>query len=148
MTVRLSLARPPLASHLDIIKFICKDLFLYVYSKQIDNLRTNHRVGSSPLTAHQADDHRVYSYSNLMHFRRWSPCHPTEVQQQIWKQPKRLVQCRTRGHPDYLKFRGFLDYSPNPECGGIHLSTGHLPLIWYRRARSRSIYSGQNWQLT
>ncbi|WVQ81878.1 hypothetical protein IAT38_004005 [Cryptococcus sp. DSM 104549] len=40
---KLTLARPPLASHLDIIKFICKDLFLYIYSKQIDNLRTNHR---------------------------------------------------------------------------------------------------------
>lgn len=25
------------------IKFVCKDLFLYVYGKQIDNLRTNHR---------------------------------------------------------------------------------------------------------
>ena len=41
---RLTLARPPLPSHLDIIKFICKDLFLFVYAKQIDNLRTNHRV--------------------------------------------------------------------------------------------------------
>ncbi|KAK6910516.1 transporter particle component [Kwoniella mangroviensis CBS 8886] len=40
---KLTLARPPLATHLDIIKFICKDLFLYVYSKQIDNLRTNHK---------------------------------------------------------------------------------------------------------
>jgi hypothetical protein len=31
------------------IKFICKDLFLHVYGKQIDNLRTNHRVsGGSP----------------------------------------------------------------------------------------------------
>ncbi|WVF72774.1 hypothetical protein IAT40_007592 [Kwoniella sp. CBS 6097] len=40
---KLTLARPPLATHLDMIKFICKDLFLYVYSKQIDNLRTNHR---------------------------------------------------------------------------------------------------------
>ncbi|ODN82339.1 transporter particle component [Cryptococcus wingfieldii CBS 7118] len=40
---KLTLARPPLASHLDIIKFVCKELFLYVYSKQIDNLRTNHR---------------------------------------------------------------------------------------------------------
>lgn len=44
LTVRLTLARAPLASHLDIIKFICKDVFLFVYSKQIDNLRTNHRV--------------------------------------------------------------------------------------------------------
>ncbi|EIW67294.1 hypothetical protein M231_01604 [Tremella mesenterica] len=40
---KLTLARPPLASQLDVIKFICKDLFLFVYSKQIDNLRTNHR---------------------------------------------------------------------------------------------------------
>ncbi|WVO13434.1 hypothetical protein L204_101050 [Cryptococcus depauperatus] len=40
---KLTLARPPLVTHLDIIKFICKDLFLHVYSKQIDNLRTNHR---------------------------------------------------------------------------------------------------------
>ncbi|OXG32060.1 transporter particle component [Cryptococcus neoformans Bt15] len=40
---KLTLARPPISAHLDIIKFICKDLFLYVYSKQIDNLRTNHR---------------------------------------------------------------------------------------------------------
>ncbi|ORX38538.1 ER to Golgi transport-related protein [Kockovaella imperatae] len=40
---KLTLARPPLPSHLDIIKFICKDLFLFVYAKQIDNLRTNHR---------------------------------------------------------------------------------------------------------
>lgn len=29
------------------IKFVCKDLFLYVYGKQIDNLRTNHRVSAS-----------------------------------------------------------------------------------------------------
>ncbi|ORY35608.1 NO signaling/Golgi transport ligand-binding domain-containing protein [Naematelia encephala] len=43
IAVKLTLARPPLANHLDIIKFICKDLFLYIYSKQIDNLRTNHR---------------------------------------------------------------------------------------------------------
>jgi hypothetical protein len=35
------------------IKFVCKDLFLYVYGKQIDNLRTNHRVSAS----HPALDH-------------------------------------------------------------------------------------------
>lgn len=29
------------------IKFVCKDLFLFVYAKQIDNLRTNHRVSLS-----------------------------------------------------------------------------------------------------
>lgn len=42
--IRLTLARAPLATQLDIIKFVCKDLFLFVYAKQIDNLRTNHRV--------------------------------------------------------------------------------------------------------
>ncbi|BEJ17875.1 hypothetical protein CspHIS471_0701430 [Cutaneotrichosporon sp. HIS471] len=40
---KLMAARPPLATHLDMIKFVCKDLFLYIYGKQIDNLRTNHR---------------------------------------------------------------------------------------------------------
>ncbi|KAL7423888.1 hypothetical protein Q5752_001473 [Cryptotrichosporon argae] len=48
---KLTLARPPLATHLDVIKFICKDLFLFVYSKQIDNLRTNHR-GTFVLQSH------------------------------------------------------------------------------------------------
>lgn len=64
---RLTLARPPLASHLDIIKFICKDLFLYVYSKQIDNLRTNHRVSFHPSCSTQivlTHIHRAYSSYN------------------------------------------------------------------------------------
>jgi hypothetical protein len=54
------LARAPLASHLDIIKFICKDLFLYVYSKQIDNLRTNHRVSQLLIVLQRADIKGVY----------------------------------------------------------------------------------------
>lgn len=29
---------------LDVIKFICKDLWTIVFRKQIDNLKTNHRV--------------------------------------------------------------------------------------------------------
>ena len=29
---------------LDMIKFICKDLWVLVFRKQIDNLKTNHRV--------------------------------------------------------------------------------------------------------
>ena len=29
---------------LDVIKFICKDLWMIVFRKQIDNLKTNHRV--------------------------------------------------------------------------------------------------------
>lgn len=40
---RLISQRPSLPSQLDVIKFLCKDFFLYVYARQIDNLRTNHR---------------------------------------------------------------------------------------------------------
>lgn len=29
---------------LDVIKFICKDLWTVAFRKQIDNLKTNHRV--------------------------------------------------------------------------------------------------------
>ena len=29
------------------IKFLCKDLWTLVFRKQIDNLKTNHRVGGS-----------------------------------------------------------------------------------------------------
>ena len=29
---------------LDMIKFLCKDMWTLVFRKQIDNLKTNHRV--------------------------------------------------------------------------------------------------------
>lgn len=47
---RLTLSRAPFPTHLDIIKFVCKDIFLHIYSKQIDNLRTNHRVRKTRLS--------------------------------------------------------------------------------------------------
>ncbi|KAH8921456.1 hypothetical protein BT69DRAFT_331994 [Atractiella rhizophila] len=34
---------PPKPEPLEIIKFVCKDLWITLYGKQIDNLRTNHR---------------------------------------------------------------------------------------------------------
>lgn len=34
---------PPQAATLDIIKFLCKDLWQALFRKQIDNLKTNHR---------------------------------------------------------------------------------------------------------
>lgn len=34
---------PRFTSELDIIKFVCKDLWNGVYKKQVDNLRTNHQ---------------------------------------------------------------------------------------------------------
>ncbi|KAJ3120399.1 Trafficking protein particle complex subunit 33 [Physocladia obscura] len=35
--------KPRFADNLDIIKFICKDFWLLLFNKQIDNLKTNHR---------------------------------------------------------------------------------------------------------
>ena len=31
--------------HLELIKFICKELWISIFGKPIDNLRTNHKVG-------------------------------------------------------------------------------------------------------
>ena len=31
---------------MDVIKFLCKDLWTILFRKQIDNLKTNHRVGN------------------------------------------------------------------------------------------------------
>lgn len=48
--VRLSMARsfsrdrPRFNDTLDVIKFLCKDLWSLVFGKNIDNLKTNHRV--------------------------------------------------------------------------------------------------------
>lgn len=36
--------RPRFNDTLDVIKFLCKDLWMLVFRKQIDNLKTNHRV--------------------------------------------------------------------------------------------------------
>ncbi|KAI4173814.1 MAG: hypothetical protein LQ348_006477 [Seirophora lacunosa] len=40
---RFSRDRPRFADMLDMIKFLCKDLWTLVFRKQIDNLKTNHR---------------------------------------------------------------------------------------------------------
>jgi trafficking protein particle complex subunit 6 len=40
--------KPRFTDTLDVIKFLCKDLWLLVFKKQIDNLKTNHRVGDIP----------------------------------------------------------------------------------------------------
>lgn len=36
--------KPRLGDTLDVIKFVCKDFWLAVFKKQVDNLKTNHRV--------------------------------------------------------------------------------------------------------
>ncbi|GAQ89824.1 transport protein particle (TRAPP) component [Klebsormidium nitens] len=40
---RATKERPRFADHLEVIKFICKDLWSDVFKKQVDNLKTNHR---------------------------------------------------------------------------------------------------------
>ncbi|KAL5604691.1 hypothetical protein BROUX41_001958 [Berkeleyomyces rouxiae] len=40
---RFSKDRPRFNDTLDVIKFLCKDLWMLVFRKQIDNLKTNHR---------------------------------------------------------------------------------------------------------
>eukprot|EP00744_Colponema_vietnamica_P017970 GILI01025321.1.p1 GENE.GILI01025321.1~~GILI01025321.1.p1 ORF type:complete len:180 (-),score=11.45 GILI01025321.1:67-570(-) len=40
---RLTRDRPRFADNLEIIKFICKDLWSYLFRKQVDKLQTNHR---------------------------------------------------------------------------------------------------------
>lgn len=50
---RFSRERPRFNDTLDMIKFICKDLWVLVFRKQIDNLKTNHRVWPSPMLRHR-----------------------------------------------------------------------------------------------
>lgn len=44
LVFRFSRDRPRFNDTLDVIKFVCKDLWSLVFRKQIDNLKTNHRV--------------------------------------------------------------------------------------------------------
>ena len=44
LSERFSRDRPRFTDQLDVIKFLCKDVWMVVFKKQIDNLKTNHRV--------------------------------------------------------------------------------------------------------
>jgi len=59
--------RPRFTEHLEAIKFICKDFWSELFKKQIDNLKTNHRVSHNknnpPLV--------VSTYPNHMHCFCW-----------------------------------------------------------------------------
>lgn len=44
LSERFSRDRPRFTDSLDVIKFLCKDIWMIVFKKQIDNLKTNHRV--------------------------------------------------------------------------------------------------------
>ncbi|KAI8826255.1 BET3 family protein [Fimicolochytrium jonesii] len=43
MVERITRERPRFMDNLDVVKFICKDFWIAVFKKQIDNLKTNHR---------------------------------------------------------------------------------------------------------
>ena len=43
LSERFSRDRPRFTDNLDVMKFLCKDLWMVLYKKQIDNLKTNHR---------------------------------------------------------------------------------------------------------
>ncbi|CCG84593.1 protein of unknown function [Taphrina deformans PYCC 5710] len=62
---RLSKDRPMLLDHLDIIKFVCKDLWTVLYHKQIDNLKTNHK-GVYVLTDNQFRWFNKMSYHPIL----------------------------------------------------------------------------------
>ena len=40
---RLTRDRPPMIEQLDVLKWICKELWVETFKKSVDNLRTNHR---------------------------------------------------------------------------------------------------------
>lgn len=44
--LRLVRDRPRFTDTLESVKFVCKDVWIAVWEKQVDNLRTNHRVSS------------------------------------------------------------------------------------------------------
>ncbi|KAG6775156.1 hypothetical protein POTOM_018587 [Populus tomentosa] len=44
LSERYTIERPRFTDHLEAIKFICKDFWSELFKKQIDNLKTNHRV--------------------------------------------------------------------------------------------------------
>ncbi|GMY21233.1 trafficking protein particle complex subunit 6b [Fagus crenata] len=46
LSKRYTMERPRFSDHLEAIKFICKDFWSELFKKQIDNLKTNHRINS------------------------------------------------------------------------------------------------------
>lgn len=64
---RFAADQPRPTTHLEMIKFVCKDLWTRVFRKQIDNLKTNHR-GTFVLT-----DARFQPLSRMSADRRLGP---------------------------------------------------------------------------
>lgn len=74
---RYSKDKPRLGDTLDIIKFICKDFWQAVLKKQIDNLKTNHRVSRwlqhTPVTQQAAlSEAACFVCSSSPHYKQHS----------------------------------------------------------------------------
>lgn len=63
LSERFSKDRPRFTDQLDVIKFLCKDIWTIVFKKQIDNLKTNHRVRAIMLLTEMAVANRCRAYS-------------------------------------------------------------------------------------
>ena len=49
---RLAKDKPRFVEHLEVVKFICKEFWTTIFKKQIDNLKTNHKVGLFAVQTH------------------------------------------------------------------------------------------------
>jgi trafficking protein particle complex subunit 6 len=75
---RFSRDRPRFTDTMDVIKFLCKDLWTIMFRKQIDNLKTNHRVYL--FRGPEADRQGVYvlTDNNFKWFSRMSTASGTQ----------------------------------------------------------------------
>ena len=94
MRSRLVKDRPRFTDTLDTIKFICKEVWVAVWDKQVDNLRTNHRVrlpfvpfrSCSEMNTLIADfclgsvriTGQLVSSTHASFFCRWGECRPCQ----------------------------------------------------------------------
>jgi hypothetical protein len=65
---RFARDRPRFTDNLDVIKFLCKDLWTVLFKKQIDNLKTNHRVRQCQCNCRRQD--RLACYIILVELTR------------------------------------------------------------------------------
>ena len=65
---------------MDVIKFLCKDLWTLLFRKQIDNLKTNHRVHRLM----NVTDYRVYMFLQIIIFDGVHEC-------LLWQELKMLL---------------------------------------------------------
>ena len=81
---RLTLEKPRFSDSLDAVKFICKDFWTAVFKKQVDNLKTNHKVRLRPYSERSA---------KLIHGLRQ------------WLRPRELVRSQHLSSPMALRPR-------------------------------------------